>query len=257
MKTCLLPIDDHLGDTIICSLPMPPFDCDIRVEGASRTQAIPLGEWPARAMADAKTMWPWPEPLRQAPRGFGNPPRRCLVEAVFPDTAPSRIVVELLPGQKLAAPGAASYVKLQVVPGPEEYHKKGAEGYHYVKREDALRLNVNGKGMSLALAMRVGGELRRWQWVEIIPVWSGGLSSAYVVGGHIYAGEVERRMTMAEFERLESTSFFQERSLCAKAFVTVHATAMSRSRPTSPTSRATAAATSPSACRWWRSSRRT
>lgn len=202
---------------------MPPFDCDIHIPGAVKTQMVPLGEWPARSLVDKKTLWPWPESARQAPKAFGNPPRRCLLQAVFPGAAPDRIEVEFLPGKQFAATETSPDAELKIVPGLEEYYKKSEEGYHYVRREDALEIRLNTKRLSLSLAMRVGSQIRRWQWLEIIPVSSGELSASYVVGGHIYAGEVDRRMTIQEFADIEKTSFYQEHTLCAKAFLTVYA----------------------------------
>jgi len=206
----------------VVSLPVPPFDVTVSVQGASAVQAVPLGHWPARLLANPKQTWPWPADLVAPPKPFGGPPRRLLVYARFPGPAPESLSLRLAPAAPQQLPGAVP-VSVRLIPGPESYHHRDEELYHYVKREDSALISAFGRDLSLRLGFRVNGQMRYWQWIEAIPVWDGPLTRALVVGGHIYAGAEDRPLTMAESKRVETTPFHDEAMVSAKAFLVLHA----------------------------------
>ncbi len=216
--------------TAIVSLPLPPVPVDVKVAGADSVQAIPLGEWPARLMANPKQTWPWPAEWVAAPKGFGNPPRRCLLYARFPDAAPDRfrVTVTTTPSagpDPVGAPQDAFPVQVSAVPGKETYMKRELHPglYHYVKREDSVTVRGFGHALTLRLGFRIGDETRYWQWCTTVPAWSGPLTTAMVVGGHIYAGPVDRPMTLEEGFHFYETPFVREDTISAKAFIVAHA----------------------------------
>ncbi|HRU07525.1 MAG TPA: hypothetical protein P5137_17315, partial [Candidatus Brocadiia bacterium] len=151
----------------VLSLPAPPFDVTVTVEGAGAVQAVPLGQWPARQLVNPKQMWPWPADLVAPPKPFSGPPRRLLVYALFPGRAPDTLALRLLPKPSPSSAGTVP-VTVQPLPGAEVYHHRDDDIYHYVKREDAALISGFGRQLRLRLAFRVNGQLRYWQWVEAI-----------------------------------------------------------------------------------------
>jgi hypothetical protein len=223
MKVAIHPIEARSARTAVFSLPLPPFPVDISVNGAEQVQCVPLGEWPARLMENPRALWPWDEAEQVAAKPFGNPARRYLVHARFPAAVPDSFDINLTPGKLPAECGDEVDLKVLPVAGEEVYHKREGDLYHYVRREDSVTLSAFGKELSLRLTFNVNGELRYWQWTECLPTWSGPLSKAIVVGGHIYAGELDRRMTCDEAARFEETPFYEEATISAKAFIVAHA----------------------------------
>lgn len=221
----LRPAASAQSKTAVVSLPLPPFNVGIEVEGAAAVQSVPLGEWPAREMVNPRQVWPWPQELLAKPAAFGNPPRRALVYATFPNGAPDQVSVRLLAGRPAKSSSGTFPFEVECVPGKETYLKREFNPglYHYVKREDSVRLRGFGREMSLRLGFRVGEEVRYWQWCTTLPVWQGPLTTALVVGGHIYAGPVDRPMTLEEGFRPYTTTFENEDTICAKAFIVAHA----------------------------------
>ncbi len=224
MKLQVKAVETSSSRTAVFSLPLPPYPVGVKVAGAKEVQCVPMGEWPARLLVNPKQMWPW-DRKRIKPKPFGNPPRRCLVYARFPKAAPKEINLSLTPG-KLAAPGPQTVpVEVALAPSKEFYQHKDAEKglYHYVKREDSVSIKGFGRELSLRLAFKVGQELRYWQWVEMMPVWEGPLTRALVVGGHLYAGDVDRPMTLEESKHYQDMPFMKESMISAKAFLVIHA----------------------------------
>ena len=230
MRVKLTSVQTSTATTLVCSLPLPPFPVQVTVPGADSVQTVPLGEWPARALVNPRVTWPWPKGAVKPPKPFANPPRRCLLYAHFPQPAPRDVSVNLTPTAKAAtAPTAATdhftpvACELRVVLGAETYHKRDEVTYHYVKREDSVLIQAGGRELTLRLAFRVNGELRYWQFAQVTPVWSGSLCAAYVAGGHIYGGAVDRPMTALEGKTGDQQPFYKEDTISAKAFVVVHA----------------------------------
>lgn len=225
IRLCVHAIEAGPSRSAVFSLPLPPFDVEVAVDNAESVQVVPIGEWPARAMLNPRVTWPWKKEDLVSPRPFGNPPRRGLVTARFKEAAPAELGVTLTPrtdGPPVlpATPCAASATLL---PGPEAYHHRDEVLYHYVKREDSVRLESNGAAVGLRAAFLVQGEMRYWQWCEAIPVWSGPLSRAWVVGGHIYTGPNDRPITMQEFPHLKEIGVLPEATISAKVFLVAHA----------------------------------
>lgn len=175
MHVNLEAVDDNPSPLLACSLPMPPLNAAVDVTGADAVQVVPVGAWPARAMANDRVTWPWPDVA--APKAFDNPPRRCLVYARFPGGAPDRCTATLAPSRGDAAPTGEFPLTLSVRGGSETYHHRDEQLYHYVKREDTVDVAGLGRSMALRLGWRIGQDLRWWQWVEIAPVWRGALTA--------------------------------------------------------------------------------
>ncbi|MCC6580048.1 MAG: hypothetical protein IT440_06365 [Phycisphaeraceae bacterium] len=224
MQVRLTSVDQTDSDVAVCSLPMPPFHADVTVSGATVTQAVPLGQWPARALLHPALAAMWKDAKIAAPDPLGNPPRRCLVYARFPGCAPDAMDVTLTPSSGAPARNDATFpVTLKLQHDEEIYHHRDEKLYHYVKREDSVRVEGHGAGLTLRLAWRIGDELRYWQWVQMIPAWQGELTQAFTLGGHLYAGPVDRMMTMEESKCSEQTPFYDEATIAARAFVVLHA----------------------------------
>lgn len=221
MQVELLPLNPNGGNKIVCSLPLPPFDADVKIPGAEKVEIIPLGHWGQRAMLDPKQTWPWPKEYLQTPNILNQPPRRCLVTAIFPQPVTGPVKAEILPGCKIPEGGNFS-ASVEILPGKETYHHRDEEIYHYVKREDTALLKSAKAPIKLRLGMDIDGERRCWQWCEVIPVWSGPLTAAFMAGGHIYAGKVDRPMTMQEAREANCHNFFNEAVVGGKVFIVIH-----------------------------------
>lgn len=221
MRLKLQAINGQGSRKLICSLPLPPFQTTIKIPGASCIQAVPLGQWPQLSLLDDKQTWPWDKDHVKAPDILNPVPRRYLVQAEFTEAAPEQIEVELEPGPSAVLPESGS-VAVETVPGREVYHHRDESTYHYVKREDYARVKLpDGTTFLVRLGMRVNGTSRYWQWVEVIPHWSGSLSAACTVGGHVYSGKEDRPLTMDEARQVEQLEFFNESTVGAKLFVRI------------------------------------
>lgn len=215
--------------TAFFSLPLPPFHAAIEVEGAIATQVVPLGAWPARTLRNPRQTWPWLEEI--AGESCHNPPRRALVTAHFETDAPDELSLNIRRAEeeKNTLPKVETEhrkMKLAIVPGEEKYHHRDETLYHYLRREDSLLVEAAGRKFELRAAMKVDGELRYWQWCEIVPVWSGALSCAWVAGGHIYAGPDDRPITISELPHLQTLPVYPETTVSAKCFIVVHSTGL-------------------------------
>lgn len=206
------------------SLPMPPFYNTITVDQAESVQIIPVGNWPARAMLNSHLTWPWNKDDLIPPHPFNNPPRRCLVTVRFKDPAPSTLDVTLMScdQKEMNDNDKPCTASVELLPGRETYHHRDNTIYHYVKREDYARIKTDKGLLDIRAAFLVNGEMRYWQWCETIPVWSGSLSSAWVVGGHIYAGEKDEPITIDELPNLQNLDCYKEATISTKIFVIVH-----------------------------------
>lgn len=221
MHVELTPLATNCGNKIVCSLPLPPFNAGVNVPGAAIMQVIPLGHWGQRALLDPKQTWPWPKEYLQAPHILNQPPRRCLVTAVFAEPVTGPVQAEIIPGGGISG-GGEFPAEAATLPGKETYHHRDEEIYHYVKREDAALLKGPEHSLKLSLGMNVNGEKRYWQWVEVIPAWHGPLTAAFTVGGHIYAGKEDRPMTMHEARVADRLDFINESTVGGKVFVVIH-----------------------------------
>ncbi len=216
---------NQAGSSLVVSLPLPPWEVDVDIPGAATVQRVPLGEWPARTLLDPRLRRAWPASEIAQPRAFGNPPRRCLVEARFDGALPAELHARLTrreqAGPVPVAPPVATAVRAEE--GEEIYHHRDEELYHYVRREDAAIIVAGGERLRVRLGMLIHDQRRYWQWVTAIPAWEGELSTACTVGGHIYAGpDEDRPMTIAEAKQVEKLSYFEECTISAKAFIVLH-----------------------------------
>ena len=221
MQVDLIPLQKTAGNKIICSLPLPPFNVAVNIPGAEAVQTIPLGHWGQRAMLDSKQTWAWPEEYLETPNILEQAPRRCLVSASFAEPVSGKVKAELIPGGKIVE-NESNTASAKILPDDETYHHRDEEIYHYVKREDSALLTNGENSLKLRLGMNVNGEFRYWQWCEVIPAWSGPLSNAFTIGGHIYAGEEERPMTISEARKVDELDFIKESTVGAKAFVVIY-----------------------------------
>ena len=212
---------------IICSLPLGPEYTRVKVKGASSQAAVPLGKYGLFALRnpqvtggfDISRIDPW-----------NLPPRRMLIFADFPHETPDRVEVEL---QQSDAPETLQTPQIpadmvefsrdgEIYCKRENFAHLNPPLYHYVKCENKIFLTVSGRKYEFIPGWEMpGGEFRRMQWGEVQPHWNTPLCSAFTIGGHIYAGLVDRQLTMEEAKNSENTDLRRERMVSVRAFIRV------------------------------------
>ena len=212
---------------IICSLPLGPEYTNVLVKGASLQSTVPLGKYGLFALQNPAVT-----------AGFDTsgvdllnpPPRRVLLFADFPGGLPEKVEVELTPADAPPVPeipevpeGMVEFSRDgEIYRKREDYAHLEVPLYHYVKCENKIFLTVSGRRYEFIPGwVMPDGELRRMQWGEIQPHWNTPVCSAFTVGGHIYAGLVDRQLTMAEAGEAEKSDLCRERMVSVRAFIRV------------------------------------
>jgi hypothetical protein len=209
------------GNKLITSLPLPPEFVNITIPGASRFQVSNLGAWPMRALANPAVTAGFTG--TESVKAWNLPSRRALIMAEFPGTLPEYVDVELEPAINMENTATAlPDTMARIVTDQETYHKRDDAIYHYVRREESLRLHTDNNEYALRLGMELpSGERRYQQWCTIIPACHGQLWSSFTFGGHIYAGLEDRPMTMDEAKNVDNLDFTRERTVAARAFIRI------------------------------------
>lgn len=221
MHIRLKALNKVAGNKLIASLPLPPEYVNIKISGALRCQVANLGAWPTRALANPAVAAGFSG--TESVRDWNLPPRRALVMAEFPGKLPEYVDVELTPADKMVKPVTAlPDAMARIVTDQETYHKRDNEIYHYVRREESLRMLAGKNEYALRLGMEMpSGERRYQQWCAIIPSCHGEMWSSFTFGGHVYAGLEDRPMTMDEAKNADNLDFTRERTVAARAFIRI------------------------------------
>ena len=204
---------------LITSLPLPPEFVNITIPGASRCQVSNLGAWPMRALANPSVTAGFSG--AESAKVWNLPPRRALIMAEFPKTLPEYVDIELIPANKIGnKPAVLPEGMARILTDQEIYHKRDDKIYHYVRREESLRICTGKNEYDLRLGMEMpSGEKNYQQWCTIIPACHGKLFSSFTFGGHIYAGLEDRPMTVDEARNVDKLDFSRERTVAARAFI--------------------------------------
>ena len=212
---------------IVCSLPLGPEYTSVKVKGAASQAAVPLGKYGLFSLQNPAVTEGF-DVSNIDPRHL--PPRRMLIFADFPDGTPDEVEVELV---KAAAPQKKEVPQLpdgmvtfsregEIYCKRENFAHLDPPLYHYVKCENKIFLTVAGKKYEFIPGwVMPDGEFRRLQWGEVRPHWNTPLCSAFSAGGHIYAGLVDRQLTMEEAKHAESTDLRRERMVSVRIFFKV------------------------------------
>ena len=221
MHIRLKALNKVVGNKLITSLPLPPEFVDIKIPGALRCQVANLGAWPIRALENPAVTVGFTK--TESVKAWNLPPRRALIMAEFPEKLPENVDIELMPADKMGnKPAALPEGMARIVTGQEIYHKRDDKIYHYVRREESLRVHAGNNIYDLRLGMEMpSGERRYQQWCTIIPACHGEMWSSFTFGGHIYAGLEDRPMTMDEAKNADSLDFTRERTVAARAFIRI------------------------------------
>lgn len=215
------------GGRIICSLPLGPEYTDVKVKGAVSQSTVPLGQYGLFALRNPAVTAGFDI---TAVDHWNLPPRRVLLFADFPGETPEKIEVELTsagaPPQKNVPQLPEGMVEFsrdeEIYCKRENFAHLDPPLYHYVKCENRIFLTVSGKKYEFIPGWEMpDGEFRRLQWGEVQPHWNTPLCSAFTVGGHIYAGLVDRQLTMEEAQNADNTNLRQERMVSVRAFIKV------------------------------------
>jgi hypothetical protein len=224
-------ISSHTSNIVVTSVPVLPGLNRLTVDGAV-IQSVPVGYWPSAVLTRKKYTDVWEK------HGWRNPsplpadqkwPRRMLTFLKFDNAAPAACTLHA----QAASEGAVAYAghaanqagasgwHVEILEEPK-IKKRDDKEAHYCRDTGAMILGFGNKRLRLQFGFQ-NSNVNVWQWVNAQRLWSGPVAEAWQMGGLIYAGPVDRPLTMPEFARWFETAFVQEQTIMAKVFMVLYA----------------------------------
>jgi hypothetical protein len=228
----LQKISDSTSSFGICSLPALPARGAFSADGI-QTQSFPVGFWPQSAVRHPHNVaiwqrhgWSTPAPTDDV----GLWPRRMLTVFDFSKEAPEEFSLTIESSTQRFARGA-------------EYSGEGATGWKVATTEEAfierkdetcahtctdvnarLKLEFGNRECNLQCGWRASdGSTRVWQWINAQRLWCGSLVEAWQIGGAIYAGESQARLTNEQAARWAETPQAAEQMISAQVYLLLFA----------------------------------
>ncbi len=214
----------------IASLPVLPGRAHLQAEGM-RVQTIPVGYWPQSAVRhpDNVALWQrhgWSAPAETATSALW--PRRLLTLFEFNSEAPEELEVQVQNSTQRFVPHGP------LNKGETGWKVETTEKAHVQRKDDTfahtctdldarLKLEFAGQRCDLHCGWQVNSERRAWQWINVRRLWSGPLAEAWQVGGHIYAGASQQRLTNAQAAQWYDTPQAAEQMIFAQVYLVLFA----------------------------------
>ena len=194
-------------------------------------QSVPVGFWPESALhlprnREVWNRYGWSPPETKM---TGLWPRRMLTFFDFGQAAPAEFSLGVASSPRKFSPGAeyssGDSNGWQVEVTEEDFIQRKDETFaHTCTDLDArLKLDFNGHRCDLRFGWQTEQSPRAWQWINTQRLWSGELAQAWQVGGHIYAGKSEARLTNIEAARWYEMPQADEQMIFAQVFLILFA----------------------------------
>ncbi len=217
----------------ICSLPALPGYANFALPRI-RTQSIPVGFWPQRAVQHPSNTQVWQRHGWSTPEDDGSSglwPRRMLTVFDFGEiSAPHEISVQAQSSHQKFVPGtvygegeAGTGWKVEVTEQGFVQRKDETFAHTCTDLDARLQLEFGGHRCDLQCGWQVEGDLRAWQWINAQRLWSGPLAEAWQVGGHIYAGASQQRLTNEQAAHWYDTPQAAEQMIFAQVYLLLYA----------------------------------
>jgi hypothetical protein len=226
-------IDDSITSLGICSLPPLPGYGAFTAPGA-RLQSVPVGFWPASAVRHPRNvaLWKkhgWSTPAHEEARGLW--PRRSLTVFDFGSAAPEELSLAIQSSNHRFVRGAeysmgegATGWTIETTEKPLVQRKDETFAHSCTDLDARLRLQFHDRHCDLQLGWQTeDGSTRAWQWINAERLWHGPLAEAWQIGGHIYAGESESRLTLDQAARWYEAPQAAEQMIFVQVFLLLFA----------------------------------
>lgn len=213
----------------MASVPVLPGQSLVAPAGVTQ-QYVPVAHWP-RGYADRQQYaLPWQQAGWVAPQPLPANrlhPRRLLSFFEFPGDLPDAIELDAVQASasEAVAAEAANHSPWSLTPtGRTQITKRTDEHFHHCADLDgALRLKYHRHELTLRAGWRRPNRDAWWQWVNAQQLWAGPVAEAWLIGGHVYAGEKDRFMTMAEAVRPFESELADEQMVMVKMYLVLFA----------------------------------